>query len=100
MCPKFHTNLVFKYTKCHISTNLSKFLKLVDYVAKNYLPLLGLLQQIADSLKKVGLVGILLVNEIIMMPIRKVFFILIFGVTVMLLKLPTTHFAAFLCQKM
>ena len=60
MCPKFHTNLVFKYTKCHISTNLSKFLKLVDYVAKNYLPLLGLLQQIADSLKKVGLVGILI----------------------------------------
>ena len=28
MCPKFHTNPVFKYTKCHISSNLSNFLKL------------------------------------------------------------------------
>ena len=28
MCPKFHTNPVFKYIKCHISTNLSNFLKL------------------------------------------------------------------------
>ena len=28
MCPKFRTNPVLKYTKCHISTNLSNFLKL------------------------------------------------------------------------
>ena len=28
MCPKFCTNSVLKYTKCHISTNLSNFLKL------------------------------------------------------------------------
>ena len=28
MWPKFHTNPVFKYTICHISTNLSNFLKL------------------------------------------------------------------------
>ena len=28
MCPKFHTTPVFKYTKCHISTNVSSFLKL------------------------------------------------------------------------
>ena len=28
MCPKFHTNPVFKDTKCHISTNLSNFVKL------------------------------------------------------------------------
>ena len=28
MCPKFCTNPVLKYTKCHISTNLSNFLKL------------------------------------------------------------------------
>ena len=28
MCPKFCTNPVLKYTKCHISTNLSSFLKL------------------------------------------------------------------------
>ena len=27
-CPKFHTNPIFKYTKCHISTNLSNFLQL------------------------------------------------------------------------
>ena len=28
MCPKFQTNSVLKYTKCHISTNLLNFLKL------------------------------------------------------------------------
>ena len=28
MCPKFSTNPVLKYTQCHISTNLSNFLKL------------------------------------------------------------------------
>ena len=28
MCPKFCTNPVLKYTKCHISTNLSNFVKL------------------------------------------------------------------------
>ena len=28
MCPKFCTNPVLKYTQCHISTNLSNFLKL------------------------------------------------------------------------
>ena len=28
MYPKFRTNPVLKYTKCHISTNLSNFLKL------------------------------------------------------------------------
>ena len=28
MCPKFCTNSVLKYTKCHISTNLANFLKL------------------------------------------------------------------------
>ena len=28
MCPKFCTNPVLKYTKCHISTNLSNFIKL------------------------------------------------------------------------
>ena len=27
MCPKFRTNPVLKHTKCHISTNLSNFLK-------------------------------------------------------------------------
>ena len=58
MCPKFRTNPVLKYTKCHISTNLSNFLKLlITLLQKNYLPLL---QQIADLLKKIGLVGTLL----------------------------------------
>ena len=28
LCPKFHTYPVLKHTKCHISTNLSHFLKL------------------------------------------------------------------------
>ena len=28
ICPKFYTNPVLKHTKCHISTNLSNFLKL------------------------------------------------------------------------
>ena len=57
MCSKFHTNPVFKYTKCHISTNLSNFESYVYYIAKNYLLLL---LQIADSLKKIGLVATLL----------------------------------------
>ena len=56
MCPKFHTNPVFKYTKCHISTNLLNFLKLCLLYCQKLLPLL---QQIADSLKKIGLVGTL-----------------------------------------
>ena len=49
MCPKFHTNPVLKYTKCHISTNLSSFPKLCLLYCQKYLPLL---RQIADSLKK------------------------------------------------
>ena len=53
MCPKFRTNPVLMYTKCHISTNLSSFLKLCLLYCQKYLPLL---QQIADSLKKFGLV--------------------------------------------
>ena len=56
MCPKFRTNPVLMYTKCHISTNLSSFLKLCLLYCQKYLPLL---QQIADSLKKIGLVGTL-----------------------------------------
>ena len=56
MCPKYRSNPVLKYTKCHIPTNLSNFLKLCLQIAKNYLPLL---QQIADLLKKIGLVGTL-----------------------------------------
>ena len=67
MCPKFQTNPAYQMsyfhkfvefskampTKCHISTNLSNFLKLCLYIVKNYLPLF---QQIADLLKKIGLV--------------------------------------------
>ena len=57
MCPKFHTNPVFKYTKCHISTNCLIFYSYVYYIVKNYL---SLLQQIADMLKKIGLVETLM----------------------------------------
>ena len=53
MCPKFRTNPVLMYTKRHISTNLSSFLKLCLLYCQKDLPLL---QQIADSLKKIGLV--------------------------------------------
>ena len=56
MCPKFRTNPALKYTKCHISTNLSSFLKLCLLYCQKYMPLL---QQITDSLKKIGLVGTL-----------------------------------------
>ena len=58
MCVKFHTNAVLMYTKCHISTNLSSFLKLCLLYCQKYLPLL---QQIPDSLKIIGLVGTLVV---------------------------------------
>ena len=59
MCPKFCTNPVLMYTKCHISTNLSSFLKLCLLYCQKYLPLL---QQIADLLKKISLVEILMVT--------------------------------------
>ena len=49
MCPEVCFNPVLKYTKCHVSTNSSNFLKLRYYTAKTYLLLL---QQIADSPKK------------------------------------------------
>ena len=56
MSPKFRTNPVLMYTKYHISTNLSNFLKLCLLYCQKYLPLL---QHIADSLKKIGLMGTL-----------------------------------------
>ena len=56
LCPKFCTNPVWKYTKCHISTIFSKSYVYYQYIAKKYLPLL---QQIVDLLKKIGLVGTL-----------------------------------------
>ena len=59
MCPKFRTNPVLMYAKRHISTNLSSFLKLCLLYCQKYLPLL---QQIADSLKKIGLVGALVLG--------------------------------------
>ena len=57
MCPKFRTNPVSMYTKRHISTNLLSFRKLCLLYCEKYLPLL---QQIADLLKKIRLVGTLL----------------------------------------
>ena len=59
MCPKFCTNPELKYTKCHISPNCQIFQGYIYYTAKNYL---FLPQQIADLLKKIGLVGTLLVT--------------------------------------
>ena len=60
MCPKFHTNPVLKcrYAKPNvIFPQICRiFKRFVYYIARNYLPLL---QQIADSLKKIGLVGTL-----------------------------------------
>ena len=61
MCPKFHTNAVLKYTKCHISTNLSSFLKQYLLYCQKYLPLL---QHIADSLKKIDLVETLVGSKV------------------------------------
>ena len=57
MCPKFCTNPVLKYTQCHISTDLSNFLKLCLLYCQK---LFDLLQKIADLLKKIGLVGALM----------------------------------------
>ena len=52
MFPKFFIDPVLKHIWSHISTNLSTFLKLyVCYIAKNYL---AEIQQIADSLTKIG----------------------------------------------
>ena len=65
MCPKFCTNPVLKYTKCHISTNLLSFLKLCLLYCQKYLPLL---KQIADSLKNIGLVGTLNPNAVDILP--------------------------------
>ena len=39
MCPKFRTNPVLKYIQCHISTNLSNFLKLCLLYCKKLLTL-------------------------------------------------------------
>ena len=60
MCPKFRINAVLMYTKRHISTNLSSFLKLCLLYCQKYMPLL---QQIVDSLKKIGLVGTLITTK-------------------------------------
>ena len=55
--PNFHTNPLLKYAKCHISTNLVAFLRLFNQMTKNYL---SLIQQMADSLTKIGFVGTLI----------------------------------------
>ena len=57
MCPTFSPNPVLKYTKCHISTNLLRFLKALFTILQKII--LPLLRQIAESLKKIGLVGTL-----------------------------------------
>ena len=65
MCPKFCTYPVLKHTKSHISTNLLNFLRLCLLYCQNYLPLL---QQIADSLKEIGLVGTLFGDRLVLEP--------------------------------
>ena len=59
MCPKFCSNPVLKYTQSHISTKLSNFLKLCLLYCQK---LFALAPTIADSLKKIGLVGTLLLT--------------------------------------
>ena len=56
MCPKFRTNPVLKYTQCHISTNLSNFLKLCLLYCQK---LFALASPNRRSLKKISLVGTL-----------------------------------------
>ena len=57
MCPNFLYQSVLKYTKCHISTYLSNFLKLPFIVLPKLICPCS--QQIANQLKKIGLVGTL-----------------------------------------
>ena len=56
MCAKFHTNPVIKYTQCHISTNLSNFLKLCLLYCQKLFTLAPTNRQFAE---KTGLVGTL-----------------------------------------
>ena len=56
MCPKFCTNPVLKYTKCHVSTNLSNFLKLHLLYCQNLFALAPANRRFAE---KIGLVGTL-----------------------------------------
>ena len=56
MCPKFSSNPLLKYTQSHISTKLSNFLKLCLLYCQK---LFALSPTIANSLKKIGLVGTL-----------------------------------------
>ena len=56
MCPKFCTNPVLKYTKCHISTNLSNFLKLCLLYCQKLFALAPTNHRFAE---KIGLAGTL-----------------------------------------
>ena len=57
MCPNFYTNRVLSIPNVIFLQICWVFWSYVYYIAKNYLPLL---QQNADWLKKIGLVGMLL----------------------------------------
>ena len=57
MCPKFHTNPVLKYTKCHISTNLSNFLKLRLLYSRNLFALASTNRRFAEKNRLGGNTG-------------------------------------------
>ena len=57
MCPKFCTNPVFKYTKCHISTNLSNFLKLHLLYCQNLFPIAPTNRRFAEKYRLRGNTG-------------------------------------------
>ena len=59
VCPKFHTNPVLKYTKCHISTSLSNFLKLCLLYCQKLFALAPTNCRFAE---KIGLVGTLTIT--------------------------------------
>ena len=61
MSPKFRINPVLKYTKCHISTNLSNFLKLCSLYCKKLFALAPTNRRFAE--KKIGLVGTLVPGQ-------------------------------------
>ena len=60
MCPEFCTNPVLKYTKCHVSTNLSKFLKLHLLYYQKLFALAPTNRRFAE---KISLVGKLIMNN-------------------------------------
>ena len=57
MCPKFHTNPVLKYAKCHIFTYLSNFLKLCFLYCQNLCALAPTNRRFAEESRLSGNTG-------------------------------------------